>query len=81
MTNEEFEIIEAIEVQTGEIVENKTKAGRFIDTVIALLRKIANGKATDLLLQIIPVLLARIAGIESKVNKVVNTLDDIKKDK
>lgn len=75
MTNEEFEIIEAIEDQTGEKAEDKTKAGKFIQTAIGLLRKIGKGKVTELLLQIIPILLARVAGIEAKVNNIINVLD------
>lgn len=75
MTNEEFEIIEALEDHSGQKVENKTKAGRFIETVVGLLRKIGKGKVTELLLQIIPVLLARVAGIEAKVNNIIKVLD------
>jgi hypothetical protein len=75
MTNEEFEIIEAIEDQTGQKAENKTKAGRFIETVVGLLRKIGKGKVTELLLQIIPILLARIASIETKINDVIKAVD------
>lgn len=77
MTKEEIQLLEIVEEKLQP--RERSRAGNFIEIVINLFKSISRGRLTAILTDLFPIILEKVAKVESRAKQLEDEIERLKK--